>query len=163
MERETIMYRGRKYHRYPQSKRRHLRVYYWRHTEYIPKALHRQMYEDKCGEIPKGYVVHHKDGDPLNNSISNLEVMPRGRHQSEHCQTDKRKQQSINNLERYARPKAIEWHKSDVGREWHRKHASKQREGKCLQCRKKYKYKSIRTKKYCSKNCGAKYLRRKSI
>lgn len=28
-------------------------------------------------EVPKGYVVYHKDGDSTNNDISNLEVISR--------------------------------------------------------------------------------------
>lgn len=28
-------------------------------------------------QVPKGYVVHHKDGNPENNAISNLKLMSR--------------------------------------------------------------------------------------
>lgn len=36
------------------------------------------------GPIPKGFIIHHKDGDKTNNSIDNLELMSRARHASIH-------------------------------------------------------------------------------
>lgn len=36
--------------------------------------------------IPKGYVIHHKDENSLNDKIENLELMERGRHVSFHSQ-----------------------------------------------------------------------------
>jgi len=35
-------------------------------------------------EIPEGYVVHHKDGDKLNNHPSNLDMMTFSAHTSLH-------------------------------------------------------------------------------
>ena len=35
-------------------------------------------------EIPPKHDVHHKDGNRLNDALENLEVMPRGKHTSEH-------------------------------------------------------------------------------
>lgn len=85
--RETVIYGGRKYHRYPLSKRRQLRVYFWRHDKWKtpPFALHRQIWIDHHGEIPEGHIIHHKDGNPLNNEIGNLEAMPRGEHAKMHA------------------------------------------------------------------------------
>ncbi len=34
--------------------------------------------------LPRGMVVHHKDGDPLNNDLSNLEVKSNGEHMKDH-------------------------------------------------------------------------------
>jgi hypothetical protein len=48
------------------------------------KAVHRMTWEQANGPIPKGYVVHHKDHNKLNNSIDNLECIPRGSHQTLH-------------------------------------------------------------------------------
>ena len=42
--------------------------------------------ENNLTEIPLGYVVHHKDEDPLNNDPSNLEMMPRAEHTRLHNQ-----------------------------------------------------------------------------
>lgn len=77
-EKITIEYNGKKYHRYPNSKRRQLRVYYWRHDKWkqAPVALHRQIYIDNFGPIPDGYHIHHKDGDTENNSPENLQALP---------------------------------------------------------------------------------------
>ena len=36
------------------------------------------------GDVPEGYVVHHKDGNPHNNDISNLEIMQRAEHSRMH-------------------------------------------------------------------------------
>ena len=45
------------------------------------KLLHVQMYQDywKC-IIPKGFVVHHKDGNNENNTIDNYFLMTRAGH-----------------------------------------------------------------------------------
>lgn len=59
--------------------------YYYHHYKWkeSPKALHRKIYEDAYGEIPKGCHIHHKDGDTENNSPSNLECMDRVKHARE--------------------------------------------------------------------------------
>lgn len=82
MAKETIIYNGQKYNRYPESKRRQLRVYYWKHDKWKspPIALHRQIWIDNFGEIPAGYSVHHKDGNTFNNSIDNLEIFSKSKH-----------------------------------------------------------------------------------
>jgi len=38
--------------------------------------LHRVVWEEANGPIPRGFVVHHKDLDQKNNSIENLELIP---------------------------------------------------------------------------------------
>ena len=42
------------------------------------------IWEINNGALPEGYVVHHKDGDKLNDDISNLELMEWGEHTSHH-------------------------------------------------------------------------------
>lgn len=40
------------------------------------ELLHRKVWEEYYGQkIPEGYVIHHIDHNPLNNSISNLQLM----------------------------------------------------------------------------------------
>lgn len=77
-----IKYNGVVWTRYPESNRRQLRVYYWHHSSWkkSPEALHRQLYKDFVGPIPAGYHIHHKDSNPENNSITNLECMPGKQH-----------------------------------------------------------------------------------
>ena len=86
MERETVIYQGKKYHRYPSSARRQHRVYFYRHDKWktSPVALHTQIYIDTYGPIPQGYHVHHKDGNPLNNEPSNLEAISVTEHRRKH-------------------------------------------------------------------------------
>lgn len=49
------------------------------------KLLHRLIWEEYYGKnIPEGYVIHHKDENPLNNCISNLELMTFPKHVSLH-------------------------------------------------------------------------------
>lgn len=52
---------------------------------YEGKKLHRAIYEDyyKCTLLPNT-IIHHKDGNKLNNCISNLKAMTRGQHTTLH-------------------------------------------------------------------------------
>ena len=49
------------------------------------KPLHRLIWEDfyRC-EVPKGFDIHHKDGNRLNNCIMNLQIIRRSEHTSHH-------------------------------------------------------------------------------
>lgn len=45
------------------------------------KFLHRMIWEDFYGcKIPEGYVIHHKNGDKLDNCILNLQLMRNETH-----------------------------------------------------------------------------------
>ena len=44
---------------------------------YVYVYLHRAVYQAFVGEIPKGIEINHKDGNKLNNDISNLELSTR--------------------------------------------------------------------------------------
>ena len=46
--------------------------------------VHRIVYEAFVGEIPDGYDIHHKDGNPINNMLSNLESVQHSGHISKH-------------------------------------------------------------------------------
>ena len=48
------------------------------------KRLHVAVWEKHNGPVPAGYVVHHVDHDPLNNELSNLQIMSRAEHQVHH-------------------------------------------------------------------------------
>ncbi len=45
---------------------------------------YRKIYESYYGKIPKGYHIHHIDGNPLNNEISNLECVSPEEHSKIH-------------------------------------------------------------------------------
>lgn len=48
------------------------------------KRLHRLIFEKFYGEIPKGYVIHHKNGNKLDNCILNLQLMKLNTHSKYH-------------------------------------------------------------------------------
>ena len=58
------------------------------------KSVHRYVASKKVGgKIGRGRVVHHKDGNKLNNRRSNLRVMSRSSHSKLHAK--KRKKRSF--------------------------------------------------------------------
>lgn len=124
MKRETIVYRGKSYHRYPESDRRQLWAYFWRHdkNKRSPVSLHRQVYIDNFGCIDPGMVIHHKDGDTLNNDPKNLECISASQHMSNHASTKERIEKSKRNM-KLASIASKKWHGSDEGRKWHREQA----------------------------------------
>lgn len=123
------------------------------------KGLHVAIWEHhNKTEVPKGFEVHHKDGNTFNNDISNLECLS----VSEHRKLYKLKDPEKHNLHlNKARQRASEWHKSDEGREWHKehyKHTFAKIEAKtytCEQCGKVYE--SRRSTRFCSHNCDVKW------
>lgn len=75
---EIIEFDGTKFYRYPDSPKRTHRVYYQNQG----RILHREIWKKANGPIPRGYEVHHKDGNPLNNAVENLEAIPRPTHKA---------------------------------------------------------------------------------
>lgn len=142
--------------------------YYLNSTHHI--RMHRFVWLCEKGEIPEGYDLHHIDHDPGNNDISNLELVTKSQHRKLHYEekTAEEKQAILDNLNNNARPKAIEWHRSEEGREWHKQHLqkmiakgewNKKEEYVCEQCGKHF----IRVKrvghKFCSGACQQKWMR----
>lgn len=50
----------------------------------IQKYAHRLVYETFIGDIPQGYDVHHKNGNPKDNRVENLELIELHKHRIEH-------------------------------------------------------------------------------
>ena len=48
------------------------------------KRLAHYNWEKAFGKIPKGMLIHHKDGDLQNDSVENLELVSRAEHLSRH-------------------------------------------------------------------------------
>ena len=46
---------------------------------------HRRVWEDEHGPIPRGYVIHHVNGDKLDNRLANLSCMHRADHARHHA------------------------------------------------------------------------------
>ena len=51
---------------------------------YKGKLLHRLIYEEIYGSIPKGYAIHHIDGDKTNNNPGNLMLLSKSNHHKLH-------------------------------------------------------------------------------
>lgn len=129
--------------------------------------LHRYIWEYYNGEIPKGYHVHHKDHNKNNNELDNLELLTESEHRKRHAEemSEELKQKYKDNLDNKARPKAIEWHKSKEGREWHKKQYDislgnrEKQKYMCEYCNNEYEALNNGTNRFCSKKCASAYRR----
>jgi HNH endonuclease len=135
----------------------------------LKKRLHQYIWIKYNGEIPKGYHVHHKDHKKQNNHPDNLAIVAHSKHATYH-ERDKMKDKEYlkwrkENFENKARPKAVEWHKSDEGRKWHSEHAKKIAEtrGKttfeCKQCNEKFDAWNTSKNRFCSNKCKSAWRR----
>lgn len=131
-KRETIVFNGIAYHRYPESKTFTNRAYYTGSIGGKTVRLHQTIYENQFGAVPKGFHVHHKDGNTLNNSINNLVLASVHDHHSHH---------TLNNSDNLYKGKRKFWDNQ------------KYREVECPECGKKYNTRSTRDVKFCSSNC----------
>jgi hypothetical protein len=161
MPSESVVFQGVTYNRYPESKRISDRRYFKRFRGY----LHRDVWSASFGAIPKGGFIHHKDGNTVNNDISNLELVTPKQHADCHASPERKER----GRQRMAdiRPLASAWHASAEGRAWHREHARKVASGllfvdkKCTVCDAAYSVKSVAAKrsKHCSNSCKSKARR----
>ena len=127
----------------------------------IRKRLHRYIWEKEVGKIPKGYHVHHINGNKADNRIDNLSLMTASGHERFHAEEQEAKEQHRRVMNEIARPAAIEWHKSEAGRKWH----SEMKRGTkmprtikiCDVCGKQYE--GTKLQKFCSNACKSKYRR----
>ena len=125
-----------------------------------PKGLHVAIWEFYHQQtVPPNCEIHHSDGNPFNNDISNLDCLPLPDHAKTKRLKDPAKQSQ--HLEQI-RPLAFLWHKSEEGLEWHKQHGKESWESRtphcvvCVECGESFEsWKS--TSKYCSENCAAKY------
>lgn len=133
-----------------------------------PVRLHVYVWEHYNGPVPDGYHIHHKDLNPDNNEISNLEAIEKGEHLRYHAQFQN-VEWARANLAKNARPAASEWHRSEEGRQMHREmyeiHTrplwDKKVSLKCEVCGKEFEAPELMRKKarFCSNNCKAQYRR----
>ena len=140
---------------------------YFRHSvKGTTLLMHRYVWEFYNCKIPKGYHVHHIDGNKANNDISNLRLMKGSEHWELHGKllTEEEREWRRKNLAENAVPKATEWHKSEKGREWHKQHYVKmsnalnqKREKVCLCCGKSFL--GSYTSKFCCNACKSQFAR----
>jgi hypothetical protein len=134
-------------------------------TRHIYK-MHRDVWEFYNGKIPKGYHIHHIDGNPSNNDISNLQLM----QGKDHLRMEGKKRHKENpewskKFHQKGIELAKEWHKSKEGIEWHIEHGRKvfanriARTLNCQVCNKSYQTKNYTNSRFCSNNCKSAYRR----
>ena len=127
------------------------------------KRLHRAVWEDANGTIPDGFHVHHRDHNRSNNALSNLALMEAKKHLQHHYEP--------RGISESARNAAAEWHRSESGREWHRKHYrenvaqmhKRKTTGTCQHCGSEYVVSAhiAPNRKFCGPNCKARALRKR--
>jgi hypothetical protein len=132
------------------------------------KRLHTEVWKYYKGEIPKGYHIHHVDGNTSNNDISNLNLIEAKLHlRFEAKKRFKENKEWAKDFHAKGIEKAKEWHKSEEGRKWHIEHGKKCWINKeyrllvCEVCNKEYKTRHSGVSKYCHPNCKATALRRR--
>ena len=141
---------------------------YFRHSvKGTTILMHRYVWEYYNCEIPKGYHVHHRDGNKANNDISNLALLKGTEHWRLHGKllTDEEREWRRQNIITNAVPKAVEWHKSEEGKAWHKEQYEKNKEAfhklvtkVCLNCNNEYQ--GGATSKFCSNRCKSAYRRK---
>lgn len=156
----VVVFRGKKYRRYPQATNASMRRYY---TASDGEFLHRAKWTALRGPIPPGHHVHHKNGDHTDNRISNLEPILGVLHLSEHGKQPERAAMSRANVVKFAVPAAVAWHRSPEGKAWHSYNARNAKripkhERVCEICNVGFLSKN-RGRRMCSAACMAKAYR----
>lgn len=75
--------------------------------------VHRLVAKAFIGEIPKGYHVHHKDGNRQNNNVDNLEIIHPQKHWHETEKHNHNIIKGLNHYNRYKRPRKIQQYSID--------------------------------------------------
>lgn len=89
-DREERFFNGRRYTRLPNgTSKSHSRYFYCNEWDkekkrYFQHALHRDIWMDTHGPVPKGCDIHHVDEDFDNNNIDNLECITKSDHHKHH-------------------------------------------------------------------------------
>src|SRR3990167_4474945 len=170
----SIQHKGKKYKRYPKSKHRCHKLYY----RSGKLSLHREIWKDDHGEIPKNCVIHHKDHNPFNNAISNLTCVSKREHNIYHFNErykDPSKKRKILKWFSIAQKKSLAsgYHSSDRARKIASKNGKKNhihlhsesniKEFTCKTCGKLYKTFNIGFNRRCSQKCRRTYQNQQAL
>jgi len=168
---ETVEFNGHKYRRYPESEIEVNRKYFQRGGG--KGFLHRHIWEYYFGPIPENCHIHHLDNDTGNNELNNLCLISGQKHLSDHGKkTMLRKMEEDPNWLLHLkkiRVKASEWHSSEEGIEWHKKHAVKTIQSRpiieivCDNCNSTFKTQGNGRDRFCSNKCKSAYRRKMKI
>jgi len=170
---ETVVYKGIKFRRYPESSNWSDANYYRPGSSHIKrgvKALHQEIWQDAYGTIPEGCHIHHRDENTANNNLENLQFLTPLQHAHYHAEnmSEERLTQArahINSI----RHLASAWHKSEEGRAWHKIIGGMAYENaeyktySCQHCSKEFQSNDMQSghARFCSSNCKA-YARKAS-
>ena len=111
------------------------------------KTLHCAVWVYFHGVVPKGYCIHHSDGNITNNQLENLRLISKSGHMSYHMKkrmTPEYKKKLIDRLIKI-RPLSNKWQGSKEGLIFHSKLAKYQwknrikKDNNCMVCGRKYK------------------------
>lgn len=131
---EDRLFKGVLFRRYPRSKWFSARRYF-RATSKSGVAeayLHRAIWSFHNGRIPAGHDIHHVDGDHSNNALSNLLCVTKSEHRRlDTARGAYRSKAAMRHLTKI-RKLALQWHGSEEGRLWHRRHAKEQWKNRAL-------------------------------
>lgn len=134
--------------------------------------LHRYRWKKVHGDIPEGYEIHHKDHNPYNNELDNLEMIEAIEHKLHHAEnlTTERRNFMRKNMLENAIPAAVKWHKSEDGKEWHKEHYQNFKhklhekiELVCDNCGKEFITVNNGTGRFCSGACKAAWRRKSGV
>lgn len=164
-KKESLHIYGKGWVRYPES-------HSWGDKYFKrPISLHVYVWEMYHGRhVPKGYVVHHIDGDPANNEIENLIAMPKSEHARLH-QSARHDIGRLRELAKIGREHAKAWHSSPAGRQFHKKLGKLAWENAyrvvkvCEHCGDEYETWNIASSRsrFCSNKCKAAWRRQSGI
>ena len=136
----------------------------------VRKRMHVYVWEYFNGPISKGYHIHHIDGDKSNNDIQNLQMLSATEHERLHGKmlTENQRETLRKNMAK-ATVMAKEWHNSNEGHEWHKKHYEQMREKLhipkrfvCEYCNKEFVNTQINSR-FCSNKCKSAWRRKSGI
>ena len=132
------------------------------------KSLHVVIFEDCYNEkVLKGFCVHHRDHNHLNNNPENLQLMTIPEHARYHgkkrAEDPEWRKENEKHLEKI-RPLTKAWHSSEEGIEWHRQHgrnvfANRKHVEKECACGKDFETKTYHQKACCDPCKQRQYLR----
>ena len=92
---KEVVFNGVKY-RLMGKKRYYLASYSANKDRIGAKGLHTAIWEYfNNREVPKGYCIHHIDGNPFNNDISNLQCMEIGEHRKLHAEKNNKNEDYV--------------------------------------------------------------------
>lgn len=130
------------------------------------KLFHRVVWEHFKGPIPKNHVIHHKDGNKLNNSIDNLECLTQAEHSRLHRLQESEilsKRMSKNSEKIHA------WLKTEIGKNFLSNKAKKGYANRplvsfsCEECGVDFSTKHVMHTKFCSDRCVSRARRKSGI